>query len=99
MIFVFVFTVCVGLLAMALTRLEDSHDRVIRLLKELDGDAVQQAPAEQAQTVPPSADASQQFSFTRSLLALSKVDSLVPCDSPALFHGGSSLSASTRRDQ
>jgi hypothetical protein len=105
MIFAFVFTVFVGLCAMALIGLEDSHYRVTRLLEELDEQAPQQPDAEQTRMVAPMVtgqqkiDAFGEMSFTRSLLALGKVDLLVPCDSPAPVPGESSSLESVRRSQ
>ena len=105
MIFAFIFTVFVGICAVALIGLEDSHYRVKRLLEQLDEQSAQQPPAEQAKEVAPmvtgqqTADAFGELSFTRSLLALSKVDSPVPCDSPAHVLGESSSLVSVRPDR
>ena len=103
MIFAFIFTVFIGICAVALIGLEDSHYRVTRLIEELDEQAAQRsADSEQAIPVAPmvtvqqTADAFGEMSFTRSLLALNKVDSLVPCDSPVPVRGESSLSESVR---
>ena len=108
MIFAFIFTVFIGICAVALIGLEDSHYRVTRLIEELDEQAAQRsADSEQALsgqtspvapmvTVQQTADAFGEMSFTRSLLALNKVDSLVPCDSPVPVRGESSLSESVR---
>ena len=89
MIFAFVFTVFVGVCAVALIGLEDSHHRVTRLLEELDQKPAEQNTAEQTRVVAPMVTAQQgddafgELAFTRSLLALSKAGSLIPCDSPA----------------
>ncbi len=103
MIFAFVFTVFVGMCAVALIGLEDSHYRVSRLMEELDEQAAQRPMSmEQAATVAPivtvpqTAEAFSEMSFTRSLLALNKVDSIVPCDSPVRARAESSSSASVR---
>ncbi len=106
MIFAFVFTVFIGICAVALIGLEDSHYRVTRLLEELDEQAAQSPlTAEQTMRVSPmvtaqqTADAFGEMSFTRSLLALNKVDSLAPCDSPGPVRAESSSSVSVRPAQ
>lgn len=105
MIFAFGFTVFVGICAVALIGLEDSHYRVTRLLQELDEQSAQRPAVEQTNGVGPmvtgqqTADTFGELSFTRSLLALGKVDSLIPCDSPIPAHGESSSLASVRPDQ
>ncbi len=81
MIFAFLFAVFIGLCAVTFIGLEDAHFRVKRLLDELDEQATGPSTARD--------------SFTRSLLALNKVDSLVPCDSPIPVPGESSSSEST----
>ncbi len=102
MIFAFVFTVFIGMCALALIGLEDSHYRVTKLLEELDEQAAQRPAQEQANVVPrmvavqPAADAFSEMAFTRSLLALNKVDSLVPCDSPTRAPSESSSLESVR---
>jgi len=103
MIFALVFTVIIGICAVALIGLEDSHYRVTRLLEELDEQAAQRpVNSEQTRSVAPivtfqqTADAFGEMSFTRSLLALDKVDSLIPCDSPVPAPGESSSLESIR---
>jgi hypothetical protein len=106
MIFAFAFTVFIGICALAMIGLEESHYRVNLLLQELD-ESRQAEAATAGQTkapvlmfVPkPPQNALSELSFTRSLLALSKVDSLVPCDSPELVRAGSSSSALVHPDQ
>ena len=105
MIFAFVFTVCIGICAVALIGLEDSHYRVTRLLQELDEQAALH-PAMADQTTPLTnmtpaqqpaealSGGSGDMSFTHSLLALNRVDSLVPCDSPISAPAESSSSES-----
>ncbi len=96
MIFAFVFTVFIGICAIALIGLEDSHYRVTRLLEELDEQAAKRPKTEQTAPVAPmrtaqeTTDAFGEMSFTRSLLALNKVDSLAPCDSPGPVRAESS---------
>jgi len=106
MIFAFVFTVFIGICAVALIGLEDSHYRVTRLLEELDEQAAQHpVEAEQPANVAPmvsgkqTSDAFGEMSFTRSLLALNKVDSLAPCDSPGPVRAESSSSESAHPAQ
>ncbi len=107
MIFAFVFTVFIGLCAVALIGLEDSHYRVTRLLEELDEQAAKRSSVPEKIRIAPvmlgqqasgqqSVDAFGEMSFTRSLLALNKVDSLAPCDFPGLVRAESSSSASVR---
>jgi hypothetical protein len=110
MIFAFAFTVFIGLCAVALIGLEDSHYKVTRLLEDLDEHATLQ-PTQQTtqhttqQVVAPmvkghqTVDAFGELAFTRSLLALGKVDLLMPCDSPAPVPGESSSLVSVRLDQ
>gem|GEM_PF-5946892 len=108
MIFAFLFTVFVGVCAVALIGLEDSHNRVTRLLQELDEQAAERTQQQERGqpvatgpmvTVPATADAFRELSFTRSLLALSKADSPVPYDFPLPVLDESSLSASVPLDQ
>ncbi len=111
MIFAFAFTVFIGVCALAMIGLEESHYRVNLLLQELDESrqaematagqtAAGQIKAPVLMFVPkPPQNALSELSFTRSLLALSKVDSLVPCDSPELVRAGSSSSALVHPDQ
>ncbi len=106
MIFAFAFTVFIGICALAMIGLEESHYRVTLLLQELDESRqAETATASQAKApvlmfVPkPPQNALSELSFTRSLLALSKVDSLVPCDSPELVRALSSSSALVPLDQ
>ena len=101
MIIAFAVTIFIGFCAVALIGMEDSHYRVTKLLEEMDEQAAQRsAEAEQTTTVAPimttqqTADAFGEMSFTRSLLALNKVDSLVPCDSPKPVRVESSSSES-----
>ena len=100
MIFAFVFTVFIGICAVALIGIEDSHFRVTRLLEEMDEQASKQPVAEQTRPVAvmisgqQPADAFSEMAFTRSLLALNKVDSLVPCGSPVPVPAESSSSES-----
>jgi hypothetical protein len=101
MIFAFIFTLFIGLCAVALIGLEDSHYRVTRLLEELDQQAAQRPSMfEQAMPVVPlsavqqTADSFDEMSFSQSLLALNRVDSLVPGDSPILAPAESSSSES-----
>lgn len=101
MIFAFLLTIFVGLCALAIIGLEDSHNKVTRLLEELD----QPTPVDSKPTATPimsarrNADALQELGFTRSLLALGKVGSPIPCDSPAPVPVESSSSESTHPDQ
>ncbi len=107
MIFAFAFTVFIGICALAMIGLEESHHRVTLLLQELDEARRTEQPApEHAGKAPvlmfvpkPPQNALSELSFTRSLLALGKVDSLTPCDSPELVRVESSLSASARLRQ
>jgi hypothetical protein len=110
MIFAFVFTVFIGICAVALIGLEDSHYRVTRLLEELDEQAAQRPATAPATRVAPmlstqmvsgqqTGDAFGEMAFTRSLLALNKVDSLAPCDSPGPARAESSSSESVRPAQ
>jgi hypothetical protein len=95
MIFAFAFTVFIGLCAVALIGLEDSHFRVSRLLEELDEQALQQPGSERPGVVAPvftgqqTADAFGELAFTRSLLALGKVEQPVPDGSPVPVHAES----------
>lgn len=95
MIFAFLFTVVVGVCAVALIGLEDSHYRVTRLMEEMDFQTAARAeqPAKEPNLTAPDVE------FTRSLLALSKVDSQVPCDSPKHERGEFSSSASIPPDR
>ena len=100
MIFAFLLTVFIGLCAVALIGLEDSHHRVSRLLAELDEQAAQSHRKLRASPVTPTpADEATDVSFTRSLLALGKVESLVPGDSPVPARAESSSLVSVPRDQ
>ncbi len=109
MIFAFLCTVFVGVCAVALIGMEDSHVRFTRFLEELDQQAAQRLGQQEASaragfirafpTPQSAAETSGEISFTRSLLALSKVDSLVPGDSPVPAPGVSSSLASALPDQ
>jgi len=110
MIFAFLFTVFIGICAVALIGLEDSHYRVTRLLEELDEQAAKRSlETEQTARVVPisapivssqqTADTFSEISFTRSLLALNKVDSLAPCDFPGPVRAESSSLESVRPAQ
>jgi hypothetical protein len=105
MIFAFAFTVFVGICAVALIGLEDSHYRVSRLLEELDEQALQQPGTERTAMVAPmvtgrqTVDAFGELAFTRSLLALGKVEPPVPGGSPEPVHVESSSSVSAHPDQ
>jgi hypothetical protein len=92
--------------ALSLVGLGESHSRVSRILSELDDNRVKedsesQAPSmmAQPQKIDVSSDVFSEVGFTRSLLALSKVDSRVPYDSPTLEPAESSSLASVRRAQ
>ncbi len=95
MILAFLCTLVVGICAIALIGLEDSHYRVTRLMQELDhrGATPSGRSRRESEVTAPDVD------FTRSLLALSKVDSLLPCDFPAPARDGSSLSGSIPPDR
>ena len=105
MIFAFGFTVFVGICAVALIGLEDSHYRVTRLLEELDEQSAERPAEARIHEVGPMVTAHQtedafgELAFTRSLLALGKVETPVPCDSPTHVHAESSSSGSTHPDQ
>ncbi len=102
MIVAFVVTVIIGICAVALIGLEDSHNRVSRLLEELDEQAAQRTAQNHHSSVVVPITAVQQdaeqeeVAFTRSLLALNKVGLLTPCDSPVSARAGSSSSESVR---
>ncbi len=93
--------------ALSLVGLGESHTRVSRILNELEdnrGNAQpinEQIPAMQPQAIKIDvfSDPFSEVAFTRSLLALSKVGSPVPCDSPALEHVESSSLVSVLRAQ
>ncbi len=91
MIFAFLLMVFVGVCAVALIGLEDSHYRFTRFLEELDERAAQRSEQQ--------ASASLEESITHSLLALNRVDSRVPCDSPVREPVVSSSSVSAPHDQ
>lgn len=105
MIFAFAFTVFIGICAVALIGLEDSHYRVSRLLEELDEQALQQPGSERPAAVAPmvsgqqTTDAFGELAFTRSLLALGKVEQPVPDGSPAPAPAESSSSVSAHPHQ
>jgi hypothetical protein len=91
MILAFLLMVFLGVSAVALIGLEDSHYRFTRFLEELDERAAQRSDQQ--------ASAPLEDSLTHSLLALSKVDSPVPCDSPVPESALSSSLVSVPHDQ
>ena len=96
-IFVFM-AVC----ALSLVGLGESQTPVSIILTRLDRDRVEEDPRSQAPALEPHAptiDVFAQVGFTRSLLALSKVRSLSPYDSPAREIVESSSLVSVRRSQ
>lgn len=103
MIFIVAVTVFVGICALSLVGLGESHMRVTRLLEELEADSSVNretevpAPAVGSQTS--KLDAFGELGFTRSLLALSKVRLLYPYDFPAPVNDESSSLASVRPRQ
>ena len=97
--------VFMAICGLSLVGLGESHSRVSRILNELDDNRVKedsesQAPAMmQAQKIDVSSDVFSEVGFTRSLLALSKVDSRDPYECPALERDESSSLVSVRRAQ
>ncbi len=91
--------------ALSLVGLGESHTRVSRILNELDDTREKEQPiGKQLPALPPQplkidvfSDPFSEVAFTRSLLALSKVGSPVPCDSPVLEHAESSSLVSVLR--
>jgi len=82
-----ILTLSIAICAIVLVGLEDCHYRVTGLMEESDERAAQHpVSARQASLVAPTAatqhaaELSGEKLFTRSLVALSVVDSLVPCD-------------------
>ncbi len=97
--------VFMAICALSLVGLGESHGRVSRILSELDDnrvkeDSERQAPAMMhAQKIDVFSDVFSEVGFTRSLLALSKVDSRDPYECPALVPDESSSLVSVRRAQ
>ncbi len=97
--------VFLAICALSLVGLGESHRRVSRILNEMDDnrvkeDSQRQAPAiMHAQEINASSDVFAEVGFTRSLLALSKVDSRGPYECPALEPGESSSSVLVHRAQ
>ena len=92
--------------ALSLVGLGESHGRVSRILNELDDNRTRedsetksQAVMVKAQKIDVFSDVFSEVGFTRSLLALSKVDSRDPYDCPVLARAESSSLVSVRRDQ
>ncbi len=104
MIIAFGLLVFIAICALSLVGLGESHSRVSRILNELDDHRVKQEPQEQAapamiEPQAPKMDVFAEVSFTRSLLALSRVRSLDPYEAPVLEHDESSSLVSVRRVQ
>jgi hypothetical protein len=96
----------IAICALSLVGLGESHSRVSRILNELDDsrvkeDAESQAPAMMTPTLKVDAlsDVFAEVGFTRSLLALSRVDSRAPYDCPVLERAESSSLVSVRHAQ
>ena len=95
--------VFVAVCALSLVGLGESHSRVSKILNEMDDHRVNQERESQA---PPAIepqgqkiDVFAEVSFTRSLLALSKVRSLDPYEAPVLERAESSSLVSVHRSQ
>ena len=103
MIFIVAVTVFIGICALSLVGLGESHMRVTRLLEELEADSSidreAEVPVAATACQTPKLDAFSELGFTRSLLALSKVRLLYPYDFPAPVNGESSSLASIRPRQ
>ncbi len=103
MIFIVAVTVFIGICALSLVGLGESHMRVTRLLDELEEDSSAkreaEVPAPAIASQAPKLDAFGELGFTRSLLALSKVRLLYPCDFPAPVNDESSSLVSVRPRQ
>ncbi len=102
--------VFMAICALSLVGLGESHSRVSRILNELDDNRVDEDSERlatpmmhphsmHAQKIDCSADVFSEVGFTRSLLALSKVDSQVPYECPVLETFESSSLVSVRRVQ
>ncbi len=98
--------VFMAICALSLVGLGESHSRVTRILDEMDDSRikedseVQAAPVMmQTQKIEAVSDVFSEVGFTRSLLALSRVDSRDPYESPAPVRGESSSLVSVRRAQ
>ncbi len=91
--------------ALSLVGLGESHARVSRILNELDDTLGKERPMDREIPAMPAqpikidvfSDPFSEVAFTRSLLALSKVGSPVPCDSPVLEPAESSSLVSVLR--
>ena len=103
MIFIVAVTVFIGICALSLVGLGESHMRVTRLLDELEENSCAkrevEVPAPAIASQGPKLDSFGELGFTRSLLALSKVRSLYPYDSPVHVHDESSLLVSVHPGQ
>ena len=97
--------VFIAICALSLVGLGESHSRVSRILNELDDQRVKEEPQSQATPliiIEPQSEKNDVFtevSFTRSLLALSRVRSLDPYGAPVLAHEESSSLVSVRSAQ
>jgi len=97
--------VFMAICALSLVGLSESHSRVTRILDEMDDSRIKedsegQAPVMmQTQKIEVVSDVFSEVGFTRSLLALSKVDSRDPYVSPVLARDESSSLVSVRRAQ
>jgi hypothetical protein len=95
--------VFMALCALSLVGLGESHSRVTRILNEMDDQRVkEEAPSQAPPAIEPQAqkpDVFTEVSFTRSLLALSKVRSQDPYEVPTHENDESSLLVSVHRAQ
>jgi hypothetical protein len=97
--------VFMAICALSLVGLGESHSRVSRILNELDDNRLKEASESrapaimQAQKIEDSSDVFAEVGFTRSLLALSKVDSRDPYNCPVPERVESSSLVSVRRAQ
>ena len=93
----------IAICALSLVGLGESHSRIARILNEMDNQPVKQEAENQASlAIEPqeqTADVFAEVSFTRSLLALSKVRSLDPYEVPILGPDESSSLVSVRHFQ
>ena len=93
----------IAICALSLVGLGESHSRVARILNEMDNQPVKQEAEDQVplaiERQEQTADVFSEVSFTRSLLALSKVRSLDPYEAPILAPDESSSLVSVRRSQ
>ncbi len=91
--------------SLSLVGLGESHSRVSRILNEMDDNRMKEDTVSKPVAVMESVVEQEnmgvftELGFTRSLLALSKVHSPVPCATPTPEHDESSLLVSVRRSQ